>query len=226
MENASKLIQALASIAWPLLVAFLLIRFGSVIKSVLETAKGRKFTFKVAGNELTMEEASEQQRVLINDLQKHIVEIQKRLEISTLTPTRAEIKQIENALPKVKSILWVDDNPKNNAFLIANLSELGIEVDTALSTSEALSKFESKKYDRVISDMGRKEPGKYNQTAGLYLTKQLRAIDKKVPILIYCSSRAAQEFRSEALAAGANEITSSPTVLLNALRLRPDANAT
>jgi CheY-like chemotaxis protein len=226
MENASKLIQALAYIAWPLIVAFLLIRFGSVIKSVLASAERRKFTFKVAGNELSMEEASEQQRVLINDLQKQVVEIQKRLEVSQLTPTKAEVKRIENALPKVKSILWADDNPKNNSFLIANLSELGVEVDTALSTSEALSKFESKKYDRVISDMGRKETGKYNQTAGLDLTRQIRSIDNDVPILIYCSSRAAQEFRNEALAAGANEITSSPTVLLNALRLRPDTNAT
>lgn len=226
MENAAKLIQAFASIAWPLIVAFLLIRFGSVIKSVLVSAERRKFSFKVAGSELTMEEASEQQRVLINDLQKQIVEIQKRLDVSTLTPTKSEIKQIESVLPKVRSILWADDNPKNNAFLIANLSELGVEVDMALSTSDALSKFESKKYDRVISDMGRKEQGKYNQTAGLDLTKQIRAIDKNIPILIYCSSRAAQEFRDEAYAAGVNEITSSATTLLNALRLQSDATAT
>lgn len=225
MEDTAKLLQALATIAWPLLVAFFLIRFGSVIKSVLETAKGRKFSFKVAGNELTMEEASEQQRVLINDLQKQIVEIQKRLEAHSVLPPKTEIRQIEGTAPKVKSILWVDDNPKNNAFLIANISELGIEVDTVLSTAEALSRFESKKYDRVISDMGRREEGRYNQAAGIDLAKQLRAIDKNIPILIYSSARAAQSLRDEAYSAGVNEITSSATTLLNSLKLRSDINA-
>jgi hypothetical protein len=61
MENAANIIQAVASIAWPLIVLFVLIRFGNAIKSVLESAKGRKFSLKVAGNELTMEEISEQQ---------------------------------------------------------------------------------------------------------------------------------------------------------------------
>jgi CheY-like chemotaxis protein len=226
MEDITKLIHAIASVAWPLIVVFIIILFSGGIRQVLESAKGRKFTLKVAGNELTMDEVSEQQRALITDLQKQIIEVQKRLEMSVLAPTKGAVKQIENALPIVRSILWVDDNPRNNAYTIASLSEQGIQVDTALSTSEGLAKFGARRYDRIISDMARTESGQYNRTAGLDLVRQIRAIDKDIPIVIYSSVRSNQEYRKEALAAGANEMTSSTTVLLNALKLRPDASAT
>jgi CheY-like chemotaxis protein len=71
----------------------------------------------------------------------------------------------------------------------------------------------------VKDEMGRTESGQYNAIAGLELTKKIREIDGNVPIIIYTTSRAVRAYRAEALRAGANEITASPTVLLNALEL-------
>ena len=51
------------------------------------------------------------------------------------------------------------------------------------------------------------------------LVKAVRALDPQIPIVIFSSSKSAIDYRNAALAAGANEITSSATVLLAALRL-------
>lgn len=63
MDHLAKLFSATASLAWPLMLGVLLFRLDGPIRTLVESARGRKFTIKVAGNELTMEEASEQQRV-------------------------------------------------------------------------------------------------------------------------------------------------------------------
>jgi len=80
VESFAKLVSALSSLAWPAIIGILLFKFYQPIKTLIESAQGRKFSIKVAGNELTMEEASEQQRQIINDLQSKLAEIEKRLE--------------------------------------------------------------------------------------------------------------------------------------------------
>ncbi|EXJ11316.1 hypothetical protein [Nitrincola nitratireducens] len=80
MESLSKLITALSSLAWPAIFGFFLYKFHKPIKTLIESARGRKFTIKVAGNELTMEEASEQQRKIVNDVQSRLAAIEKHLE--------------------------------------------------------------------------------------------------------------------------------------------------
>jgi CheY-like chemotaxis protein len=222
MESIGTVIQGLAALAWPIIVVVILFSFRDVVRDVLGSAKSRKFTLKVGGSELTMEEASEQQRVIISDLQNQIVAMQKTLDTLTSASgvsltTAAEIKPNE-----VKSILWVDDHPRNNATLIEHLTKLGIEVVTALSTSEALVNLAAKNFERVVSDMGRTENGQFHPTAGLDLVRQIHATNSNVPIIIYSSSRTAQTYKQEALAAGAKEITSSPTALINALQLGVD----
>ena len=56
MESFAKLVSALSSLAWPAIFGILLYKFYQPLKSLIESARGRKFTIKVAGNELTMEE--------------------------------------------------------------------------------------------------------------------------------------------------------------------------
>lgn len=219
MEQAGALLGGLAALAWPVIVAIILFSFRDIIKAILDTARSRKFTIKVAGNELSMEEASEQQRLLISDLQKQIVDIQEKL----ATVTSGSIPAAPTPTPKkassLQSILWVDDVPRNNATVIDSLTKLGITVTTALSTAEALAKFERTKFDRIVSDMGRNEDGTYNRTAGMDLIRQIRAIDTSTPIIIYSSARAAQQYRTQAIDLGATAVTSSPTELIRLLEL-------
>ncbi len=211
MESVAKLISALSSLAWPALFGVLLYKFYQPLKTLIESARGRKFTIKVAGNELTMEEASEQQRQIVNDIQSKLAEVEKRLALIQPTISSSEL----NNSIRSKYILWVDDNPKNNSYLVASLQEKGHTVDIALSTDEAMTKFAARQYDIVISDMGRPGDGK----AGITLVKQIRTLSSKVPFYIFCGAWAAKNFQEEALQNGATDITSSGTALLFKLPL-------
>lgn len=211
MEPIATLLSALASLAWPAIFAVCIFMFFEPLKKLIESARGRKFTIKVAGNELTMEEASEIQRQTVNDIQSKLAELEKRLASNTpqafvleSTPSRSS-----------KRILWVDDRPKNNSFLVAYLEERGAKVDVALSTQEGIDKFKATPYDIVLSDMGRPEGGK----AGIDLAKRIRELNPRVPFFIFCGGWAAHNLREEALAAGVTEITSSGTTLLSQLPL-------
>ncbi|MNT35707.1 acetoacetate metabolism regulatory protein AtoC [compost metagenome] len=158
-----------------------------------------------------MEEASEQQRAIVSDIQIKLAELEKKLN------TGSDGIQNPPVAPPTSSkrILWVDDNPKNNSFLVASLEERGVRVDTALSTDEGMAKFKKLQYDIVLSDMGRPE----NEKAGIDLAQKIKAISPKTPVYIFCGSWAARNFRKEALSAGVAGITSSGTTLLSALPL-------
>ena len=211
-------IEAIASLLWPVLILVILLLFSGTIRNLLKS--GRKFSVKVAGNELTFEEATEQQRILLSDIQTQIANLETRVErLSTQSETDEKAMEVPvEKEPTVRSILWVDDNPRNNSYIVAHLEDLGIDVTISLSTNDALAKLEHRKYDRIISDMGRPEGNK----AGINLTKRIRADDKEIPIIIFCGGRAARNLREDALKAGANEITSSTTQLLRALDLKRD----
>ena len=177
---------------------------------------GAQNTVVVAGSELTVSEVSEQSRTLLSDLQDQILNIQKAVP-SAAPPKQAEDAGRRSSASNVRSVLWVDDNPKNNSFLVERFTKLGITVTQVVSTAEALSLLKTKIFDRVISDMGRHEPGGYNRSAGLDLIKAMRAAGDQTPVAFYCSRTAVSIFGEEALAVGAKTATASPTELLQAL---------
>jgi CheY-like chemotaxis protein len=209
------LLNAIASLLWPLTAIGLVIIFRPAIAAIIESAKSRKFTVKIAGQELTMEELSDQQRGLIADLQAQVIELRKKVE-GQLEPA---VTVAFATASRTASILWVDDNPRNNSILVQQLADLGISVDLALSTAEGAAKFERNSYLSIISDMGRREDGSYRPNAGLELIKLVRAKDSHIPIVIFCASRLAREYGQEALGLGATAVTSSPTELFGILRL-------
>lgn len=209
MDDLAKLISALAALAWPAVFAVLLVKLFGPIRALVESARGRKFTIKVAGNELTMEEASEQQRVLLADLQNKLAQLEKGLASPVAVASATE------ARPRGKRVLWVDDRPRNNSFLVASLQDRGVQVDIALSTTEGLEALKQARYDAVISDMGRPE----GETAGIDLALKMKTVAPGVPVFIYCGKWAATHLRDDALAAGVVLITSSGSSLMAALPL-------
>jgi len=205
LESAAKLITAFATLAWPIVFAVLLIKLYEPIKALVEAAHARKFSIKIAGNELTMEEASKQQIDAFSDLQSKVAELEGRL--ATVSPAAA----LEASAPARagKRVLWVDDNPKNNSFFVASFENSGIQVDTALTTEEGVAMFKRSKYDAIISDMGRPE----SEKAGIDLARTIKQISPDTPIYIFCGRWAAMNWRDEALAAGVAEITTSGSTL-------------
>lgn len=78
-------------------------------------------------------------------------------------------------------VLWVDDNPGNNIYERMTLKSIGITVDLAVSTAEALLMLSMSEYDAVISDMERY--GKVN--AGLQLLYEMRKRSMSTQVVFY-----------------------------------------
>ncbi|HEY3740903.1 MAG TPA: response regulator [Bryobacteraceae bacterium] len=218
MDTVQKLIQAVASLLWPVIVIFLLFRFKTAIAGIIESARSRKFTLKVGGQELTMEEANQVQQNLIADLQNQVSEIKKNLGLKPQGIDANLSQAILPSGPTVRRLLWVDDNPKNNSYFVEQLSRAGVTVDLAGSTGEALKRFNDQMYDYVISDMGRLEGLIYDPIAGIGLLKAVRSKNAKIPFVIFCSTQARHKYGDQALALGATAVTSSPTELVGLLR--------
>jgi CheY-like chemotaxis protein len=128
------------------------------------------------------------------------------------------VKSPQSEKPKRKQInriLWVDDNPENNAYQIANLRSEGFEIRQVLSTDEALGMLLSGRFkaDAIISDMGRKERGRFYPTAGLQLIRTARESNIQIPIFVYTTGQSVDKYEYEVEKAGGNGITSSPVEL-------------
>ena len=119
MAGIGQFLDGLASLAWPALLFFLAWRFAKPIHSVIESARGRKFTIKVGKNELTMEEITNQQRRQMADLQEKVAAIAPLQETSASSePTELASSPYEPTVTEAFSILWVDDYPTNNSWFI------------------------------------------------------------------------------------------------------------
>ena len=247
MEGISAIISSIATILWPLIVIVIVFAFRRSVEALIISARGRKFAVKIGEMELSMDEFSKQQGDMIKDLQTRVNELQRQIdpksvetesnipttENTTFEEKRVEIRRAED-LPKAASkpgaknipldidddisdILWVDDHPKNNAFIIDSLKESEVKVSTALSTEDALKHFKLGTFDCVISDTCRQE-GKEtpNCHAGFELSSLIRELDEDVPIYIY-TDKVDEKMKAKAHTVGATAITSSPSELLKLL---------
>jgi CheY-like chemotaxis protein len=135
------------------------------------------------------------------------------VELSSRAPAHAGVppqsRQIEEK-SQSKRLLWVDDHPENNDYPRQIFEQLGIQVVLSRSTEEALQRLAERKFDLVISDMGRDS----NPKAGLDLLEQMR--DKRIdtPTIIYASSRAVRLYGGQARELGAREVITGVTEVL------------
>jgi CheY-like chemotaxis protein len=96
-------------------------------------------------------------------------------------PSVAHRAKVVRPLLRGASVLWVDDNPRNNLYERMVLTSLGIRVDIALSTEEALFMTAHMEYDVIISDMKRGA----DINAGRELLEQLLIHRYAVPVVYY-----------------------------------------
>jgi len=189
----------------------------------------RAFTVKVGGVELSVEDATEQLRRQVADLQTHMAtELVERSEPAPSgppaapgAPPGAPAGAADGAVAGLDraTILWVDDNPDDNALELAKLRDDGLEVLLARSTAEAMDVLSLRRGVRaIVTDLGRSEDGEFRSHAGLALLRQLREAEQDQPVLVYTSTRRVELDRQDALEAGATAVTASPTELFAALR--------
>jgi CheY-like chemotaxis protein len=220
--TAARIIEAIGSLLWPLLVAVLLIRviphIPGVVADLRRAMRTRAFTVKIGGAELSVEEAAEQLRRQVTDLQDHMAaQLADRPPAAPPTPAGAAAgPAVDQGRP---TVLWVDDNPEANTLELAKLRDDGVEVLLARSTAEAMDVLSLRRgVGAIVTDMGRTEDGEFRSHAGLALLRQLHEAEQSQPVLVYTSTRRVELDRQDALDAGATIVTSSPTELFAALR--------
>jgi CheY-like chemotaxis protein len=230
--TAARIIEAIGSLLWPLLVAVLLIRviphIPGVVADLRRAMRTRAFTVKIGGVELSVEEAAEQLRRQVTDLQTHmaiqLAERGDRVEAGPPGPPGSPGAGADGAAAPAAdqgrpTVLWVDDNPEANTLELAKLRDDGVEVLIARSTAEAMDVLSLRRgVGAIVTDMGRTEDGEFRSHAGLALLRQLHEAEQSQPVLVYTSTRRVELDRQDALDAGATTVTSSPTELFAALR--------
>jgi CheY-like chemotaxis protein len=230
--TAARIIEAIGSLLWPLLVAVLLIRviphIPGVVADLRRAMRTRAFTVKIGGVELSVEEAAEQLRRQVTDLQTQMaIQLAERGDrVEAGPPGRpgspgAGAEAPDGAAPDQgrPTVLWVDDNPDANTLELAKLRDDGVEVLLARSTAEAMDVLSLRRgVGAIVTDMGRTEDGEFRSHAGLALLRQLHEAEQSQPVLVYTSTRRVELDRQDALDAGATTVTSSPTELFAALR--------
>lgn len=78
-------------------------------------------------------------------------------------------------------ILWVDDHPENNENERRMFRQLGVEVDVAQTTEEALQRAAGGSHELIVSDMEREG----DPTAGIDLVERLRQQNLQTPVVFY-----------------------------------------
>jgi CheY-like chemotaxis protein len=224
MEHLARVLQAAAALAWPLVVLFVVCRFRKSADDILQALGSRldkAKKIKAGGFELTVADIRTQDAKLVQDLQDRVFDLEQRLTSAKAESPEESQLSTSNArsTPTLRRVLWVDDNPMNNAALIEQLRLREVDVDTAVSTDEGLKRAGEKKYAAIITDMSRGS----DYDAGITLTKSIRAHDEVTPIVVYCGPRSARAKRQDALNAGANEVTASATALMGFLREKTGA---
>ena len=221
--TAARIIEALGSLLWPLLLAVVVLRvvphLPGLIADLRQALRTRAFKVRIGGAELSVEEATEQLRRQVSDLQT-----QMAAQLAERGPARAATAAAPRRDQGRPTILWVDDRPERSAFELAKLRDDGVEVLQARSTDEAMDVLALRRgVQAIVTNLGRTEGGEHRPHAGLSLMRQLREAGLEQPVLVYTWASRAERERNDALAAGAAGVTASPTELFAALQehLRP-----
>jgi CheY-like chemotaxis protein len=210
------LVSILQIVIWPLVVLIILIYLQTPIKKFLDELI--EVNLKAGPIETTAK-------------RKQIIEVATSLGAATahwqyaaqdsLPPLNAEnTKGVAKVIDQLvtlntsrqlegEQVLWVDDRPMNNVYERQALEALGIQFTISKSTEDALERLERKRYDLIISDMGRS----LDQHAGYTLLEQVKARNITTPFIIYAGSKK-PEYITEARKRGAYGTTNDPQELL------------
>lgn len=217
-DDFVKLIDAIAKllsvVAWPLLVAFFIVRFGPALKGFFE--RMGELSLKGPGFEASAKtKQTEVAAALAAAETSKTSTTRSAPNASAAAREAAEIVSevvTPNALRKTgrATLLWVDDRPDNNIYERQSIEALGARFVLATSTDEALEKIKAQHFDAIISDMGRPPDSR----AGYTLLDQLRASGNSTPFVIYAASNS-PEYVAEAKRHGALGCTNRAGELLS-----------
>lgn len=206
VDDVVRLVDALTklvgALAWPTLIAFLLVRFAPGMRNFIENLG--ELSLKGAGFEASAKRQQTEAAAALAAASAARPEggstpanagaqAREAAELVAAVVTPTVLRKAEHA-----KVLWVDDNPDNNIYERQSLEALGISFVLATSTEEALKLLKGQRFSVVISDMGRPPDPK----AGYTLLEAIRKSGDATPYVIYAGSNA-PEHKAEARRRGA-----------------------
>ncbi len=182
-------------------------RFQNSFEGLLNQKLGDMDNVIESHKEKSMQEFGEIRKLFLEltELRQSAVTIRK----GTMREERVDADRLRG-----KTILWVDDHPKNNEYPRSILEQAGVTFELRTDTNLAMDYLKSKRVDLIISDMGRGP----NMRAGLDLLNKVKNLHIKIPIIIYASSSTVKKNGDEALDLGAFGVTSRQADLLNMIQ--------
>lgn len=213
-ELISAVAQLVSSVAWPLIIIFIIYNFAPPIKQLLNQSK--EATVSGMGFEATIKRDIEsallyglsisQKSDVMNQMSEEELNNLLSEFSSYLNPgTQEELSEA--------SLLWVDDDPSNNTYERKTFKSFGLSIDLSESTSDAVNKIKENSYDVIISDMGRPE----SDQAGYDLLERKQEIGDTTPFIIY-SYPVEEEHKQMARKRGAFGSTDAPRELYSMVR--------
>lgn len=156
----AQLIGLIPSVLWVLLIAGIVAAFYRPLRSQILPRLGgvNAFGVQVTFIQQELDKVIAQQGPNVSDKERSLV-LRRAQRMMMIT--------------QGAQILWVDDAPDNNVYLRGLLRSLGIFVDLAKNTFDAVSMAALTKYDVIISDMKRDGDSK----AGIKLLAELQQRD-------------------------------------------------
>lgn len=132
-------------------------------------------------------------------------------------PSQLDPSEQDVALPAVQApvgpepfaVLWVDDQPESHALLVQQLRDNGVRVTAVNTTAETLEEVSQRPYRLIVSDMARKENGRYHADAGITLLRELRDLGVDIPVIVFSSQRGHLQYGALARQSGAVATTTS-----------------
>ncbi len=198
--------HVLVPLAWPLLAAVLLWRLFPLAVRVITS---RSFALKFAGVEISVQEATEQINVQLQDLKEQVIELRK---YSGHFDSHRPPVSAKDDIPK--TILWVDDRPAANAMERSQLEDRGYTIIQAVSTQDGMVKLAGDRVGLIISDMGRTENGIYVPQAGIIFLKAAREAGYNQPFMVYSTKKYLERNDASVKDHHGDGATASPTDLL------------
>jgi hypothetical protein len=186
------IIQLLQIFVWPAFGVFLVCALKKPLVELLEKTSLR--SLKLPGIELELSNRIESAAAAGAAIAQSSTETPERIGDAVRNIARVLLKPAMNVvLGQKKRILWVDDRPSNNRYLINAFSSLGIRITTALSTTDAINVLKQSSFDLVISDMGRPP----DNEAGITLLKEMRKMGNALPVYIFAGGWASGHYGEE-----------------------------
>jgi CheY-like chemotaxis protein len=197
--------------AWPVILLIIILVFRHEVRQFLPVlAKRLKKKADIVGSSFEFTEVKALQDSIESGVEKLKDDPDElasfvRKQVEKLLEASASSKPLAPSLPlSGRSILWVDDNPLNNAYEESIFKQLGATIKQATSTEQALHYLHQafKRYNLIISDVHRDEKGRSNPTAGYELLDRVRRDQIQVPFVFYTSSAARVDRTKSKLADG------------------------